>query len=307
VLQVIFDIFGFFAIAKYFSGSFTWTLYLIIFYFCILLIVLTVVDIIYVSYSFSKQRFTVLWPLILLREGVTLSVTVFFLPITEFLIKMVTCSTDPNTGILVHSSFPEIQCWKGTHILHAIVGLTTIITFVIIAVVVALNYFESRISSQDPTARYISGVTRSNSRADVVFIFNKITLQAAFAFIPKEWDWPLIILTFGAALWLWYFYQFDDPYYNEIVSKMFKVLSGYYMWTCFMLFISKVLYDTSFKGGLISWLLGLPFIITIILSQSKGNTVSLAKNEVRFETPAELMDHLRLVLQLIEKQSKALR
>lgn len=81
-------------------------------------------------------------------------------------------------------------------------------------------------------------------------------LQTAFAFVPSEWDWPLIIMIFVAGFWLWYLYQFDDPYYNESVAKMFKAMSGYYMWTCFMLFVSKTLENTNFRGGLISWLLG---------------------------------------------------
>jgi hypothetical protein len=249
VLNTIFDVFNFFAIAKYFSGTFTWTLYLIIFYTCIGAIILAVLDIIYVSYSFNKKRFSVMWPLIVLRNVVTLSVTVLFLPITEFLIQMVQCEYDAEKGYSVHSMFSEIQCWNGMHILHSVVALINIIVFVSISMVVALNYFESRISSDDPTAR-------SNSRADVVFIVNKILLQTTFAFVPKEWDWPLVIIIFVAGFWLWYLYQFDDPYYNEVVSKMFKALSGYYMWTCFMLFIAKVLENTSFKGGLISWLLG---------------------------------------------------
>lgn len=45
----------------------------------------------------------------------------------------------------------------------------------------------------------------------------------------------------------------------------------------------------------------MPFIIIIILSQSNRNLKSLAKNEIKFETANELMDHLRLVQQLIEK------
>ena len=297
VLDLIFEVFNFFAITQYFSGTLTWTLYLVIFYFCIGAVVLTVLDIIYVSYSFNKQIFTVMWPLVVLRNVVTLSVTIFFLPVTEFLIGMVECNNDPETGKSVHNLFPDVVCWQGTHILHGVIALIIIVVFVSISLIVALNYFESRISSSDPTAR-------SNSRADVVFIINKIMLQTTFAFVPDEWDWPLIILIFSAGFWLWYLYQFDDPYYNEKVSKIFKSLSGYYMWTCLMLLISRAFYNTSFKGGLICWLLGLPFILIIILSQSNRNLKSLAKNEIKFDTPTELMDHLRLVLQLIENHSR---
>jgi len=61
-------------------------------------ILLVILDILYVSYSFQRKKFTVFWPLDLLRSGnflfyfivvASLLVTVFFLPITETLISIV--------------------------------------------------------------------------------------------------------------------------------------------------------------------------------------------------------------------------
>lgn len=91
VLKVIFDIFGFFSIGAYLGATITFGLYLVAFYLVIIGIILTVIDIIYVSYSFRRKRFSVTWPLTVLRNVVALSVTVFFLPITEFLIGMLEC------------------------------------------------------------------------------------------------------------------------------------------------------------------------------------------------------------------------
>jgi hypothetical protein len=53
--------------------------YLVVFYGCITAIILLILDIIYVSYSFSKKKFTVLWPLFILRNVASLFVTVLFL------------------------------------------------------------------------------------------------------------------------------------------------------------------------------------------------------------------------------------
>ena len=56
-------------------------------------------DILYVSYSFSRKKFAYTWPLDLLKSLVGLLVTVFFLPITETLISIVECSSgDGETG-----------------------------------------------------------------------------------------------------------------------------------------------------------------------------------------------------------------
>lgn len=154
VLNAIFQIFGFFAVAQYFRGTFTLTLYLVVFYSCIIGIVLTVLNIVYVSYLLSTNKIGTLLPIKLLRNVMGLAVTVFFLPITEFLIEIVQCDTDPETGLTVLSSFPEVQCWAGLHILHSVTGMIATVVFVSISMVVALNYYESKLSSTDPTARY---------------------------------------------------------------------------------------------------------------------------------------------------------
>jgi hypothetical protein len=56
--------------------------YLALAYLLVVAIILIIVDIIYVSYSFSKKKFRFTWPLVLLSQIVPLFVTVLFLPIT---------------------------------------------------------------------------------------------------------------------------------------------------------------------------------------------------------------------------------
>ena len=62
MLKKIFDVFGFFEISKYFGSAFNWGIYIITFYACIIGILLVVIDIFYVAYSFKRKRFTMLWP-----------------------------------------------------------------------------------------------------------------------------------------------------------------------------------------------------------------------------------------------------
>jgi hypothetical protein len=50
-----------------------------------------VLDILYVSYSFSRKRFTHMWPLYILRSVTSIAVTVGFLPITESLSNIMNC------------------------------------------------------------------------------------------------------------------------------------------------------------------------------------------------------------------------
>lgn len=56
------------------------TTYLVIFYICIFAVFLVILDIFYVSYSFTRKKFSFLWPLQALRSVAGLFVTVLFMP-----------------------------------------------------------------------------------------------------------------------------------------------------------------------------------------------------------------------------------
>lgn len=155
--------------SRFYGGVITWNLYVIFFYVLIGLILFIILDIIYVSYSFQRKKFSVLWPLVILRNFVNLAVTLFFLFITETLISMIECPYNQEKGGYYHSNFEDVKCFVGWHLIHTIVSVLFNVIFVIISLIVALNYYESRISSDKKEAR-------SNSRADVFFIVNKIAL-----------------------------------------------------------------------------------------------------------------------------------
>lgn len=56
-------------------------MYIITFYFTLGLVVLVVMNIFYVSISFSKNEFNVVWPLKILRGLISILATIMFLPI----------------------------------------------------------------------------------------------------------------------------------------------------------------------------------------------------------------------------------
>lgn len=67
---------------------------------------------------------------------------------------------------------------------------------------------------------------------------------------------------FFPALWLFYFYHFNDPYYNRKVGKLFRIFSAYYFWTVLMLSLSQLftLLQFQFEGAMVIWFCALPFI-----------------------------------------------
>ena len=291
-LGIVFQVFNFFQLGTYFKSAFTYTNFLISFYLCIAAIVLMLINILYVSYSFSKKRMSSIWPVMVLRSVTSLFFTVFFLPITELLITMIECTYD-DKGQYVLTTFNDVLCFKDSHIIHAAISIIIDIIFVIIGFIVSLAYFEVRMITEDITAR-------QHSRGDVLFILNKIALQITFSFFSNNSQWWLVLTLIVGAYILWHTYNFGEPYYNKTVSACFNIMTTYYLWTAFMVFVCKLLEDTSFTGGLIAWLIGLPFIGVIIWSSTKSRSNKLAQGSSRFRTSQDLMDHLRFVLQLID-------
>lgn len=50
-------------------------------------------------------------------------------------------------------SFPEVICWEGWHLFHAVITLLFVSIFVFISSVVALALFEPRMTTNKLTAR----------------------------------------------------------------------------------------------------------------------------------------------------------
>jgi len=290
LLNFVFNFFNFFQLQTYFGSAFTYTNYIITFYLTVAVIILVFINIIYVSYAFSKKRVSAIWPVVILRSITSLVFTLFFLPLTQLLVEMIQCQTDSD-GRYVLSNFTTVECFKGAQIIHATVAIVSTALFAIIGLVVSLAYFEVRMLTEDSTAR-------QHSRGDVIFTINKILLQLGFAFFSDQWI--LILILIIPAILLWYVYNIEEPYYNKHCTMFFRIATTYYLWTQALVAVSKLLENTTFTGGLITWVVGLPFIGAIMLTSSKSKASSLVKTSSRFKTSDDLLDHLRFVLQLID-------
>ena len=167
-LEYIFELFAIFDIQKYLKFSISYEGYMIGVYLLNLLILLIIIDVIYVSYSFSRKKFSMMWPLTILRSVTSLLVTVMFLPITETLISIVECSDKDGKLILdMFADEYDIECYKGWHLVHTVITCFFNLIFVLFSSVVALTYFEPKMTSENRVAR-------QDSKGEVVFIVNKV-------------------------------------------------------------------------------------------------------------------------------------
>lgn len=281
------------SISSYLPGA-PYGVFLAMLYGLIFIIMLIILDIVYVSYSFSKKKFRFTFPLVILAQIVPLFVTVFFIPISESLLNVVECERTLD-GVWQMTAYPDVECWTGWHLFHACFTLLFAVIFMVISTVVALALFEPRMTSNKLTSR-------QNSNGEVVFIFNKIVLQFVFIFSPFEGSAFYVVTMFVLAFWQFWCYAVKQPYYSKTATKFFKIVSTYYFWTALMLFVGQVLGSYGFNGALVIWMSGLPFFAVIIYFESTSDIGKLFVNNLKFKSGEQLEQHISYVLQLVGSQ-----
>ena len=92
VLNYVQTFLEFFHVSTWY-GRLDITAFLVIFYICLSIVVLAILDVFYVSYSFSQKKFAFVWPMQALRTVCGLFVTVLFLPFLGKIMKFILVET----------------------------------------------------------------------------------------------------------------------------------------------------------------------------------------------------------------------
>jgi len=137
---------------NYYLAMFDSIVYVSLFYLAILLVALTIIDIFYVSYAISKKKFSYLWPIRVLRSVCGLFITALFLPLTELFFSMMACESD-ESGVMVNTTAPAIVCWEGLHILYSASAIIVSSVFLVIAIIVAMTYFDVSWDDSNPESK----------------------------------------------------------------------------------------------------------------------------------------------------------
>jgi len=295
VTDVLHSIFNYFNIVPYLDDT-NWDLYIIFFYIGIVVVGIMIIDALYVSYAFSRKRYSFTWPIIILRYIGTLFMTVLYLPFLDYFISVPACVTD-KSGLSVHSFYSEVRCWNGVHILHAIFAILGSILFVATTAVLSLTYFEYKGVSNDPNARI-------NSRPNFLILVYKTIMVICLTYLTgDQFQVLLIALILIGSLILFMKFYFNSVYHNEIVSKLWSTILAVNLWTAVMLVFAKIMENTLFEGSIIAWLLGIPFVVLIILTNRDHRVDLLLINVNKFQSGQEVRDQIRYLLKLIEWQS----
>jgi len=103
----------------------------------------------------------------------------------------------------------------------------------------------------------------------------------------------------GSAL-LFFQFHFTCPFHDEVLTKLWSVLTALNLWTALMLVFAKVLEGVLFEGSVIAWLIGLPFITYIMYIRKDHRINLLLININKFKSPMEIQNQARFVQKLIQ-------
>ena len=107
---------------------------------------------------------------------------------------------------------------------------------------------------------------RINPRADFLLLLQKIIMVVVFSFFRSGEDvWFLVtkLTALSSAIFLRYY--LSKPYHNDKINIIYSICTLIFWWANSCLFISQVLSETTFNGGLELFFLGIPLVVSLII------------------------------------------
>ena len=111
----------------------------------------------------------------------------------------------------------------------------------------------------------------------------------------------LAIVLIGSIVLFMKFY-FNPPYHDEIIAKLWASIAAINLWTSAMVVFSRIMENTLFEGSVIAWLLGIPFIVLVILTNKDHRIDLLLINPNKFQSGVEIQNQIRYVTKLMQWQ-----
>ena len=119
----------------------------------------------------------------------------------------------------------------------------------------------------------------------------------------NQYQYILLAEILGGSAILFMKFHFNSPYNDETIAKLWSTLMSINLWTAIMLSFSKIMENTLFEGSIIAWMIGIPFIILIVISDKDHRIDLLLINVNKFQNGEEIQNQVRYVLKLISWQS----
>jgi len=128
-------------------------IYTVIFYVAIFWLVLMIINIAYVTYSYTRSMFSVTWPLTTLKYFIRSIMCFIYIPFLELYFTILNCRINSVTGKSMNFYVTQYECWTGTQVIHSIVGIIAILILIIFALIIGYIYYEIKNDENNTLAR----------------------------------------------------------------------------------------------------------------------------------------------------------
>ena len=264
-------------------------LFIVMYVFVIMYVIFNIIIFSYGMYLVSKYQLKSEFLIDLLIKIFKFD-AVIFLPITKMLFCVYGCENDR----MKYAN--DIKCFKKIHWGLCVISGLMIIIYSYLSFVVHIIFYEFHPSKRAIMAKLIS-------KTDTQLILTKLLLVFFYQFFPKE---DLLLSTITLIIGLLFTYEFwkYKPYFDRYITNLLLVMYLTFAWSCFVCFISLILKNTEFQGGMPMFILG----ALIILIGTNFATPKYSLNEIlgfdQIISEYEYLKYIKCYLKIIENSEK---
>ena len=174
-------------------------------------------------------------------------------------------------------------------IVHIVIGIIFAIGLMVFSLLIQSVLFEIKYSKERKYAK-------TSSKIDLEVILGQTFLVVLTIFFDE--DWVIIFFSSVISLIILWDYVLLKPYFYSFLTKMFMVYYTTFVWSNFVLLLSKIF--KNFNGGLILFGIGIPFIILCCFFSHDQSIICLMKTINKCENDKVALKHIQYLLDVIQ-------
>jgi len=268
------------------------TVYWVLQYLYLALILLYIIQLCYVGYSIRIKKFYVEFPIYFLRITSNLFLWVLVSPIIENFTSIYRCTN--NHHIIVTS----LECWKAVHIFYCFLFTLGSVLFIGIGGLVAILYNESQSNSPDSLARFDLNI-------ELKIFFYRVFLSIFTVLIgDTDYAWIIAIVHIVGGLYFMIEYLRHFSFYHKVISYYYGVCITSYFWFSVNLGLVNVWSHYKYTG--LTLLFGVAIIIPLVLNiRRKYIRFTLLNSKyTKIQSDYHLDFYIKQILNITNNQNK---
>lgn len=127
-------------------------------------------------------------------------------------------------------------------------------------------------------------LSKRNGRVSAYLVFYETIAVMAYQLVDIQY----VYLTLGVFLIGSFFFltqmHMENPYHDRKVSIIWSAISVVHFWSVILMLFSQILEGRFFKGTIITWMVGLPLLIWIVIREQPVEQDIIAMNMYKVHT-----------------------